>query len=287
VKSDVRVWPAPAKLNLFLHITGQRADGYHTLQTVFQFLDYADELHFTVREDGVLHVAHRLPGMDPERDLTLRAAQLLQTTAQISLGADIALTKRLPIGGGLGGGSSDAATTLFALNQLWGLGFSRKELATLGLQLGADVPVFLHGQAAWAEGVGEELTPLTLEEPWYAVVVPPVEVSTREVFADPDLTRATPPITIRDFLQGRGGNDCEALVSRRYPKVAEALRWLGAHGRARMTGTGACVFAACQDHAQARLIVDQLGKEQPSTWRAFAAQGLNQSPLHQYAGITL
>lgn len=287
MKSDVRVWPAPAKLNLFLHITGRRADGYHTLQTVFQFLDYADELHFTVREDGVLRATHRLPGIAPQHDLTLRAAQLLQTTAQTRLGADIALTKRLPIGGGLGGGSSDAATTLLALNQLWALGFSRKELATLGLQLGADVPVFLHGQAAWAESVGEELTPLALEEPWYAVIVPPVEVSTREIFADPDLTRATPPITIRDFLQGRGGNDCEALVSRRYPMVAEALRWLGAYGRARMTGTGACVFAVCQDQAQARLIVDQLGREQPSTWRAFAAQGLNQSPLHQCAGITL
>ncbi len=285
MKGVTSAWPAPAKLNLLLHITGQRADGYHELQTVFQFLDYGDELRFTPREDAVLRATRPLPGVDAEHDLTLRAARLLQNTTGTQLGADIELTKRLPIGAGLGGGSSDAATTLFALNALWDTRISLDELATLGLQLGADVPVFLRGQAAWAEGVGERLTPLALEEPWYAVIVPPCHVSTRAVFTDPDLTRTTPPITIRDFLAGQGGNDCERLVSRRYPEVAEALRWLGNYGKARMTGTGGCVFTACQDEAQARIIVDKLVKEQPLTWQAFAAKGVNQSPLHHGARL--
>ena len=274
-------WPAPAKLNLFLHITGRRADGYHELQTVFQFLDYGDELRFTVRDDGVIHALHNLPGVTSEQDLTVRAAQLLKENTGTSRGADIELTKRLPIGGGLGGGSSDAATTLVALNHLWKLGLSVDELAKLGLRLGADVPVFVHGRAAWGEGVGERLTPMQLEEPWYVVIVPSCRVSTGEIFASPDLTRDAKPITIRDFLAGKGGNDCEVLVCQRYPEVAQALRWLGGHASARMTGTGSCVFAAFPDEASARRVAGQFIAERPDGGQALVAQGLNLSPLHR------
>ncbi|MBI3343382.1 MAG: 4-(cytidine 5'-diphospho)-2-C-methyl-D-erythritol kinase [Gammaproteobacteria bacterium] len=274
-------WPAPAKLNLFLHITGRRADGYHELQTVFQFLDYGDELRFTVRDDGVIRALHNLPGVASEQDLTVRAARLLKENTGTSLGADIELAKRLPIGGGLGGGSSDAATTLVALNHLWKLGLSVDELAKLGLRLGADVPVFIHGRAAWAEGVGERLTPMQLEEPWYVVIAPPCRVSTGEIFASPDLTRDAKPITIRGFLAGKGGNDCEVLVCQRYPEVAQALRWLGGHASARMTGTGSCVFAAFPDEMSARRVAGQFIAERPDGGQAFVAQGLNLSPLHR------
>ncbi len=273
-------WPAPAKLNLFLHITGRRADGYHELQTVFQFLDYGDELRFTVRDDGVIRALHHLPGVTSDQDLTVRAARLLQESTGNSLGADIELTKRLPIGGGLGGGSSDAATTLVALNHLWKLKLSVDELAKLGLKLGADVPVFVHGQAAWAEGVGERLTPVDLPEPWYVVIAPPCRVSTGEIFAAADLTRDAKPITIRDFLAGQGGNDCEALVSRRYPEVAQALQWLAGHAPARMTGTGGCVFAAFPDEPAARRAAQQFTEQRPDSGQALIAQGLNLSPLH-------
>ncbi len=276
------IWPAPAKLNLFLHITGRRADGYHELQSLFQFLDYGDELRFTVRADGVIRALHSLPGVASEHDLTLRAARLLRECAGSPLGADIELTKRLPIGGGLGGGSSDAATTLVALNQLWKLGLSVDELGELGLRLGADVPVFVHGRAAWAEGVGERLTPVDLPEPWYLVIAPPCRVSTGEIFAAPDLTRDAKPITIRDFLAGKGGNDCEAPVSRRYPEVAEALRWLGRHAPARMTGTGGGVFAAFPDEPSARRIAQQFTGQRPDGGQALVAQGLNLSPLYRF-----
>lgn len=274
-------WPAPAKLNLFLHITGRRADGYHELQTVFQFLDYGDELRFTVRDNGVIRALHNLPGVISEQDLTVRAARLLKENTGTSLGADIELTKRLPIGGGLGGGSSDAATTLVALNYLWKLELSMDELAKLGLRLGADVPVFVHGRAAWGEGVGERLTPMDLPEPWYLIIAPPCRVSTGEIFASPDLTRDAKPITIRDFLAGKGGNDCEVLVCRRYPEVAQALRWLGGHASARMTGTGSCVFAAFPDETSARRVAGQFIAERPDGGQALVAQGLNLSPLHR------
>lgn len=282
-------WPAPAKLNLFLHITGRRADGYHTLQTVFQFLDYGDELRFTVRDDGAIRALHHLPDVTTGQDLTVRAARLLQESTGSSLGADIELTKRLPIGGGLGGGSSDAATTLVALNHLWKLGLSEDELAALGLKLGADVPVFIHGQASWAEGVGERLTPVDIPEPWYLVIAPPCRVSTGEIFAAPDLTRDAKPITIRDFLAGKGGNDCAAPVSRRYPEVAQALQWLAGHacpeqGRrapARMTGTGGCVFAAFPGEPAARRVAQQFTEQRPDGGQALVAQGLNLSPLHR------
>ncbi len=274
-------WPAPAKLNLFLHITGRRADGYHELQTVFQFLDYADELRFTLRQDGHITAVPALPDVAPADNLVVRAARLLQTTAKTNLGVDIELTKRLPMGGGLGGGSSDAATTLIALNRLWDLQLSVEQLARLGLSLGADVPVFIQGHAAWAEGIGERLTPLSLKEPWYLVVAPPCRVSTQAIFAAADLTRNSKPITIADFLAGKGGNDCEALVARRYPEVADALRWLGQHARARMTGTGGCVFAAFDDEAGARSVLRRFAAERPAPWRGFVARGMNQSSLQR------
>jgi 4-diphosphocytidyl-2-C-methyl-D-erythritol kinase len=272
-------WPAPAKLNLFLHITGRRADGYHLLQSVFQFLDYGDALHFRLREDGQIHRSDSLPGVAPEQDLIYRAARLLQADSACPLGAEIQLEKRLPMGGGLGGGSSDAATTLVALNRLWQLGYNHQQLAALGLQLGADVPVFVHGQAAWAEGVGEQLSPISLPEPWYLVLIPPVQVPTADIFASPELTRDSQPITIPDFLSGLGGNVCQPVVAERYPAVAEALAWLGQHGKAMMTGTGACVFAAFAQAAEAEAVFAAL----PPGWQGFVAKGCNRSPLLERA----
>jgi 4-diphosphocytidyl-2-C-methyl-D-erythritol kinase len=268
-------WPAPAKLNLFLHITGRRADGYHTLQTVFQFLEQADQLHFVVRPDAQIQRYGGPPGVAEADDLCVRAARCLQAATRTARGADIYNDKRLPAGGGLGGGSSDAATVLWALNRLWGTGLECDALAALGLELGADVPVFLHGTAAWAEGVGELLEPVTLPEPWYLVLAPPVSVSTAAVFSDPQLTRDTSRMTIRDFLSGSGQNDCEAVVRRRYPEVAAALDWLNGHAAARLTGTGACVFAAFETQAQARAVHRQV----PSQWKAFVSRGCNRSPL--------
>ena len=269
-------WPAPAKLNLFLHITGRRDDGYHELQTVFQFLDHADRLYFGQREDGAIRRIGGPAGVAAADDLCVRAAGLLQAHAGITQGVDIYNEKILPAGGGLGGGSSDAATTLWALNRLWGLGLDTGELAGLGLQLGADVPVFLHGRASWAEGVGEILTPVSLPEPWFLVLNPSVSVSTAAVFSDAELTRDTPRMTIRDFLSGNGRNDCEAVVRRRYPEVAAALDWLNSYSPARMTGTGACVFAAFDAETDARATAARV----PQEWTAFVARGLNRSPLH-------
>jgi 4-diphosphocytidyl-2-C-methyl-D-erythritol kinase len=269
------VWPAPAKLNLFLHITGRRPDGYHELQTVFQFLDYGDELRFAPREDGVVRRLGEVAGVAPEQDLVVRAARLLQTATRCTRGADIHLTKRLPLGGGLGGGSSDAATTLTALNQLWGLGLDDEALAALGLQLGADVPVFVRGHAAWAEGVGERLTPVDLPEPWYVVLAPPVAVSTAALFADPQLTRHARPLRIRDFFVGAGTNVFEPLVRRQYPEIDAALRWLSGYSPARLTGTGACVFAAFETEGAARAVAaDVAGR-----WGVIVAAGRNRSPL--------
>lgn len=274
-------WPAPAKLNLFLHITGRRKDGYHLLQTVFQFLDYGDTLHFTARKDAEIHRVNSLPGVNEAQDLTVRAARLLKDISGYPRGIDIEVEKRLPMGGGLGGGSSDAATTLVALNHLWQLGYTKVQLAELGLQLGADVPIFVHGHAAWAEGVGEHLTPIEPPEPWYLVLIPDVSVSTAEIFAAPELTRDTPAIKIRDFLAGHGDNVCQAVVARRYPAVAESLEWLGQYGTATMTGTGACVFAAFESRPQADAILAKL----PEKWRGFVAKGLNRSPLLERLNI--
>jgi 4-diphosphocytidyl-2-C-methyl-D-erythritol kinase len=269
------VWPAPAKLNLFLHVTGRRPDGYHTLQTVFQFLDIADAIRLRVTESPDIRPLTPLPGVPPEQDLSVRAARLLQAEAGVSRGVEIAVDKHLPMGGGLGGGSSDAATVLVALNRLWGCGFSVDRLADLGLRLGADVPVFVRGRAAWAEGVGERLTLIDPPEAWYLVLVPPVTVSTAEIFSAPELTRHTPPITIADFLSGVGGNDCEPVVRARYPVVGQHLDWLGRFGRARLTGTGACVFAAFPGRAAADHALAQL----PEGWQGFVARGCNRSPL--------
>lgn len=268
-------WPAPGKLNLFLHIVGRRPDGYHHLQTIFQFLDRCDTLCFEVRQDGLVRRIDPLPGVPEDHDLTVRAARLLQEAGGAKLGVDIRLEKRLPMGGGLGGGSSDAATTLVALNELWGLNLSVDRLAELGLRLGADVPVFVRGRAAWAEGVGERLVPVNLEEPWYVVIEPPVTVSTAAIFSASELTRNSRPVTISDFLSGLCRNDCEAVVFARYPEIAEAQRWLSAFGPARLTGTGACVFAPFATEEQARAVLERL----PAAWRGFVAKGLNHSPL--------
>jgi len=272
----MKTWPAPAKLNLFLHVTGRRADGYHTLQTVFQFLDYADELTFLVTDDGRIARAAPVAGVSEEQDLTLRAARLLQESRGVTQGAHIHLTKRLPVGGGLGGGSSDAATTLLALNQLWGTHLSIPELAALGLKLGADVPVFIHGHAAWAEGIGEILTPVEPEAAWYLVVVPPVQVSTAQVFAAPELTRYSPPLTIRDFHEGRGlRNDLEPVVRSRYPEVDRAMRLLAGFGEPRMSGSGGCVFLKVTDADRGRQILERI----PKPFTGFVARGLNRHPL--------
>jgi 4-diphosphocytidyl-2-C-methyl-D-erythritol kinase len=270
-------WPAPAKLNLFLHVTGRRDDGYHNLQTVFQFLDVADQLYFVLRTDAAIRRFGGPPGVPPEADLCVCAARLLQKVAGIRAGVDIYNKKRLPAGAGLGGGSSDAATTLWALNRLWAAGLEATALAELGLRLGADVPVFLFGRSAWAEGVGDVLTPIDPPERWYLVVNPAISVSTAAVFSDPELTRDSPRMTIPDFLSGGGQNDCEAVVRRRYPGVAAALDWLNRFSPARMTGTGACVFAAFATQAEARTVERQL----PGGWTGFVARGVNRSPLHE------
>lgn len=268
-------WPAPAKLNLFLHIVGRRPDGYHLLQTVFQFIDYCDTLSFTPRDDGRITRGSGPAGVTAEQDLTVRAARLLREQAGVSTGVDIQITKRLPLGAGLGGGSSDAATTLVALNRLWNIGWETERLAALGLRLGADVPVFVRGRAAWGEGIGEILTPLDLPEPWYLLLIPPVNVSTAAIFAAADLTRDTPPITIPDFLSGRVRNDCEALVRRTHPEIDRALSWLSQHAEARLTGTGAALFARFDSERDARAVLVQA----PQEWRGIVARGLNRSPL--------
>jgi len=271
-------WPAPAKLNLFLHVTGRRPDGYHELQTVFQFLDKCDRLWFEVTDQPVISLQGGMPGIATGEDLIERAARLLREETGCRCGARIRLEKRLPAGGGLGGGSSDAATTLVALNALWSLALDTDRLAALGLELGADVPVFIHGSAAWAEGIGEVLTPLPqLEEPWYVVINPQVSVSTADIFSDPGLTHNGPSLKIGDFVSGAGGNHLESVVVRRYPEVARALSWLSKHQPAQMTGSGACVFSRCQSRSQAEAILAQL----PAPWTGFVARGRNRSPLRE------
>jgi 4-diphosphocytidyl-2-C-methyl-D-erythritol kinase len=272
---DSAAWPAPAKLNRMLRIVGRRPDGYHLLQTVFQFVDRCDWLWFALRQDGLIERRGEVSGVPADADLTVRAARLLQQTTGSRLGATIRIVKRLPLGGGLGGGSSDAATTLVALNHYWQTGLTLTELAELGLRLGADVPVFVQGRTAWAEGIGERLTPVDLDEPWFVVLTPSCHVATGAIFSDPELTRNSPPITIADFMMGAGGNDCEAIVYGRFPEVAAAAAWLARHGRARLTGTGACVFAPFPDETGAGGILSQL----PLDWAGFVARGRNRSPL--------
>ncbi|MEX2480685.1 MAG: 4-(cytidine 5'-diphospho)-2-C-methyl-D-erythritol kinase [Gammaproteobacteria bacterium] len=277
-------WPAPAKINLFLHVTGRRPDGYHLLQTLFQFVDLCDWLDFTVRDDGRISRSSVLPGVAAETDLVVRAASRLKHHAGCALGADIAVRKQVPMGGGLGGGSSNAATVLVALNALWDLGLPIEELASLGLALGADVPVFVHGYAAWAEGVGEVLVPCPQPETAIVLVTPDCAVSTARVFSEPDLTRDTPPSKMHAFSQARSRNDCEPVTRRLYPAVGAALDWLSQHAPARMSGTGASVYAFFDDLERAQAVAAQV----PGLWRAYAGRRLNESPLRArlacYAG---
>jgi 4-diphosphocytidyl-2-C-methyl-D-erythritol kinase len=269
-------WAAPAKLNLFLHVTGRRADGYHELQTLFQLIDLCDTLTIGVREDGQIDRPEGPESIAAESDLTVRAAQALKSATGTALGADIRVRKRIPMGAGLGGGSSDAATTLLALNELWDCRLSGAELSRLALPLGADVPVFIQGSSAWAEGIGERLTPVSLPERWYVIIYPGVGVSTRAVFQSAELTRNSPLITIRAFFESGGRNDCEPVVRASVPEVAAALDWLSQRAPARLTGTGSCVFTACPGAAEA----ERLAARVPDHWMSFVARGLGVSPVH-------
>ena len=279
-------FPAPAKLNLFLHVIGRRPDGYHLLQSVFRLIGRGDTLRFSPRGDGTVLRARPLPGVPEEHDLCVRAARLLQEASGCRQGVEIMLEKRLPMGGGLGGGSSDAATVLLALNRLWGLDWPRERLQALGLRLGADVPFFIFGRNAFAEGVGEALEAVELPAAWYLVIEPPVAVPTAEIFAAPNLTRNTKPIKMADFSAGWGGpaarlgrNDLESVVCERYPEVARALAWLRQHAEARMTGSGAGVFAAFDGEQEARGVLEQL----PEGMIGWVARGLDEHPLRTYA----
>jgi 4-diphosphocytidyl-2-C-methyl-D-erythritol kinase len=274
--TNATVWSAPAKLNLMLHIVGRRADGYHELQTVFQLLDLRDRIRLTVRDDGVINRPRGPAGVPEAEDLVVRAARALQSASGTRLGAEIEVSKVIPMGGGLGGGSSDAATTLLALNHLWQIGFGKEQIAAIGTTLGADVPVFVHGRSAWGEGVGDRLTPVSLPgESWFLVIFPGVQVPTAAVFQAPELTRNSPPTTMPGFLETGGRNDCEAVVRARFPAVAEALDWLAGYASARLTGTGSCVFAKFSRAADAERVAARV----PDAWRAFVARGLERSPL--------
>lgn len=268
--------PAPAKINHFLHITGRRADGYHLLQTLFQFLDYSDDITLTLRDDGVISRSQGSADIPEQDDLVVRAAKLLQSDTACRLGADIKVQKRLPMGGGLGGGSSDAATTLLGLNLLWGLGLNEKHLAALGLALGADVPVFIYGRAAWAEGVGEQLEFVDLATKWYLVVHPGVHVSTAKIFYDEGLTRDLRPITIATFLAGQTQNVFESVVRRAFSEVDYAYNWLSEFAVTKMTGSGACLFAEFENEVQAKQVLNKL----PAQWTGFIARSDSRSPLH-------
>lgn len=274
-------WPAPAKLNLFLHVTGRRPDGYHDLQTLFRFLDHGDSLRFEVRGDGLIRRVSGPAEVPEDQDLVVRAARLLQVESGTRAGADIHLVKRLPFGGGVGGGSSDAATTLLALNHLWRAGFSRERLQALGLRLGADVPVFVFGRNAFAEGVGERLQVVDLPAAWYVVLTPPVHVSTAAVFSHPDLTRDSVPITLATFFSGAVRNDLERVVCRMHPEVSEALAWLSEFGPARMTGSGASVFCGFATPEQAQAVWGR----KPAHWRGFVARGLQEHPLLSFGDL--
>ena len=270
------ILPAPAKLNLFLHITGRRADGYHELQTVFQFIDLQDTITLANRSDQQINRVTSWSEVAEEDDLMVRAAQKLANSCGISAGVDIAIEKHIPMGAGLGGGSSDAATVLCGLNLLWGLDLSNRELADIGITLGADVPIFIYGHAAWAEGTGEILTSIDPPEDNYLLIVPPAHVSTAEIFNHPALTRDSSPIKIADFLEGQGHNDLEAVVRQEYPVIDDTMNWLQHFSNARMTGTGAGVFITTGSAKEAQNIAQQA----PADWRCFVTRGLNTSPLY-------
>ena len=284
---DAPDYPAPAKLNLFLHVVGRRRDGYHLLQSVFTLIDLHDTLRFRVRPDGVVHRVNDVPGVLPAEDLVVRAARLLQEASGASEGADIEIEKRIPMGGGLGGGSSDAATTLVVLNRLWKTGFDREALAEIGAGLGADVPFFIFGRPAWAEGIGDRLREVEIPPRWYVVLAPPAHVPTQAVYTAPELTRDTEPLKMEDFsaqqpgVTGVGGgsifhNDLEPVVTARFPEVREHLEFLKRHGDARMTGSGSCVFAAFDEHGEAQRVLQAL----PAKMRGFIARGLDRHPLY-------
>jgi 4-diphosphocytidyl-2-C-methyl-D-erythritol kinase len=270
-----RDWPAPAKVNLFLHIVGRRADGYHLLQTLFRFLDFGDTLRCEARNDGRIVLADPLPGVPPETDLTVRAATALHAATGITSGVTLHLEKRLPMGGGLGGGSSDAATTLLALNRLWRTGLDSSQLQQIGLKLGADVPIFIHGRSAFAEGVGERFTDVVLPAAWYLVLVPDVLVPTREIFHSAALRRDTPAVAVADWQPGFGHNDLETVACALYPEVLRHLDWLRNYGDAHMSGSGACCFVECRQEAVARAALAAL----PADMHGFVASGLDRHPL--------
>jgi len=275
-------YPAPAKLNLFLHVVGRRSDGYHLLQTVFRFLDFSDQVSFTIRDDDKIQLNTPISGVPAEKNLCIQAAQLLQKESGTSLGVEISLEKIIPMGGGLGGGSSDAATTLLALNRLWDLNWSREKLMELGLNLGADVPVFIFGENAFAEGVGEKLKPIKLLPAWYLVLTPPVHVSTADIFASKELTRNTIPVRIPPFSVGLGHNDLESVVCLAYPQVARHLEWLRQLNRTTMvamTGSGACVFAEFITESAARMALASV----PIGMSGFVVQGLDRHPMQDFA----
>lgn len=271
-------WPSPAKLNLFLYITGQRKDGYHNLQTLFQFLDYGDQLGFTLREDDKILLKTPIDGVAHEDNLIVRAARLLQSHAQVYQGVEIFVDKRMPMGGGLGGGSSNAATVLIALNTLWQCGLTDQNLADLGIALGADVPVFVMGHAAFAEGIGEKLQPVSPVEKWYLVAHPGVSIPTPVIFGDPELTRDTPIRSIDVLLSTTYANDCEPIARKRFCEVEQLLSWLLEYAPSRLTGTGACVFAEFNSEPQARHVLSQA----PAWINGFVARGVNVSPLHRF-----
>lgn len=279
--------PAPAKLNLFLHVTGRRPDGYHLLQTAFQLIDYGDLLHFTTTEDGIIKRTTDIAGVPESTDLVIRAAQLLKAAAAGRTeakqpGVAISVEKRLPMGGGLGGGSSDAATTLIALNHLWQTGFSRAELMSLGLQLGADVPFFIFGQNAFAEGVGEALAPLKTPDCWFVVIEPGVSAPTAAIFSHPDLTRNTKAVRMSDFSRapiGFGKNDLQVVATKLFPPIGEAISWLKQYGDARMTGSGACVFCAFSQEHEADKVLQAVRESGPAQWKAWKAKSIERHPL--------
>ena len=270
-------WPAPAKLNLFLRVTGRRPDGYHELQTLFQLLDWGDEIAVDISGTPAIRRTGDDYGVPEDGDLALRAARVLQSAAGVNKGAVIDVKKRIPMGAGLGGGSSDAATVLVALNRLWGCGLTPDQLAALGLELGADVPVFVHGHTALAEGVGERLQPVSLGPRHYVLVLPGIHIPTREVFSDPDLPRDSPPISLEAARAGEGGNDCEGVVRRRYPEMDRAFRALARWGEPRMTGTGSGIFLGMPDHGSAIGAASEI----KSLYNVRAVDGMDRSPLHR------
>lgn len=271
-------WAAPAKLNLFLHIVGRRADGYHLLQTIFQFLDYGDTLYFEPVPEDIIEISPALPHVPFEDNIIFKAANALKNQYNISTGVKIRLEKRLPMGGGLGGGSSDAATTLLALNQIWGIQLDKPTLIKIGLNLGADVPVFIFGQTAWAEGVGEKLSAVQMPEKWYLTLFPGVKIDTATIFSSSELTRDKDTIKIRDFLPDATENVCQPVVETRYPEVKEAIHWLNQYGEARLTGTGACIFAAFNSEQAARNVASKV----PDKWQHFVAKGLAKTQIEEF-----